>query len=328
MPEAPSEQEVFDKVTEMLADTNPRFRMNVRTLAQNPGYYVNNELIRVNLRSLGTVDARSYVYPINDDGTPLIDFKATGGQNVKTTDFNRIVYFEDQMFHISTEEDGTLVVRDAEENQVTDPAFLRQMTDIMKITNGEIYSTGLTAVGKPDGKHFHYYISEVTDTDDTTFVYVEKGQGSYRRIHGADLATFRSRLKYYNDRRASMQAEEAAAETGSSLDVPMEFPVINQAEVSGSNVLTNGEEVVTKSEEKSVARVAKNANFAREIFADQDSYDRLVGIVNDSLESGETSSLDEVEDILMKGKYAELYAQVSDAESLAEYLDKIEECGI
>ena len=125
-----------------------------------------------------------------------------------------------------------------------------------------------------------------------------------------------------------MRAEEAAAETGSSLDVPMEFPVINQAEVSGSNVLTNGEEVVTKSEEKSVARVAKNANFAREIFADQDSYDRLVEIVNDSLESGETSSLDEVEDILMKGKYAELYAQVSDAESRAEYLDKIEECGI
>lgn len=328
MTEAPSEQEVFDKVTEMLADTNPRFRMNVRTLSRDPGYYVNNGLIRVNLRSLGTVDARSYVYPINDDGTPLIDFKATGGQNVKTTDFNRVVYFEDQMFRISTEEDGTLVVRDAEENQVTDPAFLRQMTDIMKITNGEIYSTGLTAVGKPDGKHFHYYISEVTDMDDTTFVYVEKGQGSYRRIHGADLATFRSRLRYYNDHRASIQAGEAAVETGSSLDVPVEIPIVHEAETSGSNVLTNGEEVVTKSEEKSVARVAKNANFAREIFADQDSYDRLVGIVNDSLESGETSSLDEVEDILMKGKYAELYAQVSDADSLAEYLDKIEECGI
>ena len=125
-----------------------------------------------------------------------------------------------------------------------------------------------------------------------------------------------------------MQAEEVTVETGSSLEVPVEIPIVREAEASGSNVLTNGEEVVAKSEEKSVARVAKNANFAREILADQDSYDRLVGIVNDSLESGETSSLDEVEDILMKGKYAELYAQVSDAESLAEYLDKIEECGI
>ena len=83
-----------------------------------------------------------------------------------------------------------------------------------------------------------------------------------------------------------------------------------------------------KSEEP-ISKEIKNSIFVNEIRLDIDSYGRLLEIgQNSGLDWDDNTDFAIMENDLLKGKYGELYLKVHDTDSLQEYLNTIEECGI
>ena len=321
-----SEDEIYDRLMTMLADTNPRLRINAKTLAENPGYYINNGAIRVNLRSLGLVDSRSYAYPINADNTPALDFTATTNANTSPRiETQRVVYFNDAQYKIVQEDTGIRVL-DANGAQITDETLLREMRDTMLILDYSILPTTLTPVGVPNGKRIDYYIGQLTDNNEDTFVYVRKGSGSFRRLYGADLQTFRSRLNY------SQKEEARQAAVTEALGQPIETPSLDSQLDIYENPPFDADNMPAQTQQKSeepISKEIKNSIFVNEIRLDIDSYGRLLEIgQNSGLDWDDNTDFAIMENDLLKGKYGELYLKVHDTDSLQEYLNTIEECGI
>ena len=326
--ENPSEEEVFDKLMNMMAEVNPLYRFRAKTLGADPGYYINNNMIQVNLRSLGTFDSRSYVYPLNADNTPAIDFKPTQRPSESPRPKpERIVYFQNEMYRITQDEDGTTHVSTKDRIPVTDDTLLKEMQDVMQIVTGQLPATKLTAVGKPEGKKFNYYISSLSEQDENTFVYVESHAGGYRRLTGTDLKIFRSRFNYAETERERGQAVTEALKS----ETPEEQGIIedNLLFENPPFEADNAPQPAKKEEVPAVA-AAKNPNFVKAVMKDfKDNMDSFleVGKKNGLTWNLETS-ISDIEEVLRSGKYGEMYAKVHDADSLREYLDKIDECGI
>lgn len=112
---------------------NALVALHAKTLKERPEYYVNSNVINVNLRNWGTVNARAFAYPVRPDGTidPLYVPKPTRGVGRTTEDpFKRSVWVNGYKYVYDT---ATGVVRDHNNNEVTNQNILDQIADIQTI---------------------------------------------------------------------------------------------------------------------------------------------------------------------------------------------------
>ena len=144
--------------------------------ATNPEYYIDSNLINVNLRNWGTVNARGFAYPVRQDGTidPLYvpqPVRSTG----RTTDdpFKESVWFNGHKFVYDT---STGVVRDSNNTEVTNREILDQIEDIRTIKENRL---------KPIVNNgANYYI--VGDR-----VYFSPRRNSFARVDGEQLRSIK-----------------------------------------------------------------------------------------------------------------------------------------
>ena len=313
------------RISDMLARTNPRFRINSNTLISDPGYYINNRIIKVNLRSLGTYEAKSYAYPVNDDGTPMVTFdgkqEAQGSKDSRPKG-ERQVYFNGQKYYIDTEQDGTYHVYDSEHHAITDEAKLHEMQDIMRIITYDIPQTSLEAVSNSSGKLYNYYISSITNSDVDTYVYIKVHEGGYKRLQGRELSIFRSRYA------AQQEKYDRLHNVFNELEKPAK-----QEDIS---VSAFEEEITPKEEEKPVEKkpstplqgVAKNPNFAKLLVENVEAYGTLLEIgQNLGQDWNKSTDINTIEEALRTGKHGEMYLKVNNQDSLYDYIEEISECG-
>lgn len=65
------------KLREIMEALQPRYNIKSSVLQNTPEYYVDNGVLQTDLQFFGTVNARSFVYPLNSDMTPNVEFVAT-----------------------------------------------------------------------------------------------------------------------------------------------------------------------------------------------------------------------------------------------------------
>ena len=143
--EGTTAESVIKQLTEMLGDghktgdeeqtngLNALVAIHGHILATKPDYYINSNVLNVNLRQWGTVNARGYAYPVRPDGT--IDSlyvpqpAKTAGRTTEDP-FREPTWFNGHKFVYDT---ATGVVRDENNKEVTNREILDQINDIRTI---------------------------------------------------------------------------------------------------------------------------------------------------------------------------------------------------
>lgn len=127
-----TEEELRQRLQEMLTIINPRISVDAFTLKTNPGYYVNNGIIQVNLRKWGVVNARAFVYPPNASGQ--IDQKFVPSESrrqterVETPNVEAVYFISGKKYRMV---DGEIF--DNRNVKVTDAEVGTQFIDILNI---------------------------------------------------------------------------------------------------------------------------------------------------------------------------------------------------
>ena len=130
-----TEEEIKNRILDMLKTINPRVAVDGHTLRTNPGYYVNSGIIQVNLRKWGVVNARAFVYPPDASGhidpqfKPADDRRKT--ERVETQEVQAVYFISGKKYRMI---DGKIY--DNRDVEVTDTEIGQQFADILNIEHG------------------------------------------------------------------------------------------------------------------------------------------------------------------------------------------------
>ena len=140
-----SSTDIYNEFIDLLKETNPRVAIHQKTLLERPQYYLDSNVLMVNARHWGTVNARAYAYPVNTEGRIPSEFKPSSERVVtkRTTEIELSVFIGNSKYVVI---DGVLYNNRLTE--VTDPDTLRYYADIKQILDDGMAPVDLGNKGK------------------------------------------------------------------------------------------------------------------------------------------------------------------------------------
>lgn len=265
---------MFKAVWDLIAQANPRLAVNVATLANDSDYYINSDILTVNLRSLDTVNSRSYVFPVDKDLRPITDFgpaldvTPTVRNNPAERETRRpdvIVNFNNSTYRIATDADGaTHITTDlyGTEREITDIAEIQAVLDVLNIVNEVIPPTTLKAVtGKGE---YIYYVVQDSETYEGSRIYTRDKEGSAKKLSRNEFGKFKARQRAAQEaemRDAAIREAEEAVSRKSVGQAPI--PARTRRKIAFSSEPMSAEEAVANAF-KGISHALDRADFMRE----------------------------------------------------------------
>lgn len=173
-----SAEEKLQSLINLVSTLNPRVAINTKTLTDNPEYYVNSNVLQVNLRNWGAVNAKAYMYVPNTDGTintspePTVERKNQRAVN----QVQGVVYIKGIKYSYMS--DGTFSTNGmVGRNTVTDPNILAILEDVIQATNDN-------AIELPTGSQKVKYW--VFGTGENLRIYAKTAEAGFWKLNPSD----------------------------------------------------------------------------------------------------------------------------------------------
>lgn len=183
-------EQVEELLGEMLRSIDPHYNIKSNVLSSNPSYYIDNGVINTTAKVLAAVNARSFVYPVNDDMTPNVEFKVTReNPETQASGSGKRVWFGGQMYRMTDKgfetKDGIVV---------KDPSLTQTLTDIIGLT--------------PENATFTYRRAPYWMVGDDAYTSTKDG-----RFSKVDKADADKKYASYKKRQEAEKRKEAAQKT-------------------------------------------------------------------------------------------------------------------
>lgn len=200
----------------MIEDINPRLNIQTTVLGSKGGakYYMDAGLLQVNIRLLGTVNAQSYLYPIDTEGKAIETFRAdkSGNNNSRggASSSETVVYINNDKYYYNND-----VYYDTFHHEITDAVQLKQIRDIQAIQSGKAVTVEL---GPQKTKYW-----EIDGT-----VYTNYKQGGYFPLNEERTKEYykaKKRQQDYEEQRRLQREEDAEAKRRKAEHTPPKYKV-------------------------------------------------------------------------------------------------------
>lgn len=180
-------EQVEELLGEMLRSIDPNYNIKSNVLSSNPSYYIDNGVINTTAKVLAAVNARSFVYPVNDDMTPDVEFKVTReNPETQVSGSGKHVWFGRQMYRMTDKGFET-----KEGIAVKDPSLTQTLTDIIGLT--------------PKNATFTYRKAPYWIVGDNT--YTSTKDGGFFKVDKEDAD---KKYTFYKNRQEAEKRKEAA----------------------------------------------------------------------------------------------------------------------
>lgn len=195
------------KLLDMIKALAPNYNIDVSTLRQPGGAasLIDADILKAPLRVLGTVNARSYVYPVKADGTPDVTFSVvrnSDGMPQQGSGIQR-VWLGNNEYRITQSGD----VIDAKTDKViTDPDIIQMYNDVKNLT--------------PENVTFTHYKAPYWIIGERAYTSDKKG-----RFKAIDPATAQ---QYYKENQHKKEIEERKKAVQEAVKKQKEVPVGEQ----------------------------------------------------------------------------------------------------
>lgn len=229
-----SAEEKLQSLINLVSTLNPRVAINTKTLMDNPEYYVNSNVLQVNLRNWGAVNAKAYMYVPNTDGTintspePTTERKNQRAVN----QVQGVVYIKGIKYSYMS--DGTFSTNGmVGRNTVTDPNILAILEDVIQATNDN-------AVELPTGSQKVKYW--VFGTGENLRIYAKTAEAGFWKLSPSD-DKYKEVLDYLLDQQDAERSAQALKDLEALAgETPQLTPQEESEESSGQTPTTSAPE--------------------------------------------------------------------------------------
>lgn len=198
-------EQVEQELIKIFTALNPQYNIKSTVLKNTPEYYINNGVINTTAKVIGTVNARSFVYPLNADMTPDVEFKVIReNPESVTAESGQRLWFEGGRYRKT--QDG--FIDDKTGIAVKDPSTIQMLTDIQGLTPANATFTYRRAPYWIIGNNAY------TSTKDGRFTKVDKAVADER------YASYKKRQAQAERKKAA----EAAVKEETPAPLPDEKP--------------------------------------------------------------------------------------------------------
>lgn len=180
-------EEVEQELIKILTTLNPRYNIKATVLGRTPEYYINNGVIQTTAKVIGTLNARSFVYPVNADMTPDTEFKVTReNPEYAPSQSGPRVWFEGKRYRNT--KNG--FIDDETGTKITDPSTIQMLTDVQGLT--------------PENVTFTYRKAPYWIVGDNA--YTSKKKGGFIKVDKSEADKL---YDYYKKRQANEEKKKA-----------------------------------------------------------------------------------------------------------------------
>ena len=122
-------EDIETKLYEAFSALNPTFNIQTSVLQRTPEYYIENGVLTTDAKVLGTVNAQTFLYPLNEDMTPNTEFVVTRSSQPSRGGISQKVWFNGNAYR---KVNGTYV--DAKGRPIKDTEIISMLDDVINLT--------------------------------------------------------------------------------------------------------------------------------------------------------------------------------------------------